>query len=273
MTLGSSKKALEEHFIKFIKRLNTVHDQWIIMNDMWIPAERTQKTRPGLHIAHNPYLGVNTKLMETVYKSEPLPSIIEDYESLKGKISNIDYIQTSEMITLEINIGGSVVIIVVARVMYPDEAEKKLPGILYGKTFEDLIARGGNEWVEIAKDDLKRLKNGNIMQITRDGFVLMRLVRSLFKLRGRSERANADITYESYYNFEYFDTDSIMNMGGITFSLFVSYGFLCCIHRYLPVPYPENPGDDIKSLWEKLENPDLGLFDEDDADDGLEVVD
>lgn len=272
MPLPKTKKGLEDKLLKFLKRLNTIEERWLVVNDMWIPANRSPKTRPGLHIAYNLNIGFNEALNGSVYITEPIAEIIEVINQLEGKREDVTYIHNGEFISLEIQIGGTVTIIVIAKLMHKDDAEKKVPGILFGKTFKDLIDRGG-EWNPVPTEELVRIKNGNVLEYTKDGFVLMRLVRSLFKLRGRSERSNAPITYSAYSSFEYFDTDSVMGMGGLTFSLFVDYNFMCCIHRYIPVPYPENPGADVQSLWDKLKQSELDLFDEDGADDGLEVVD
>ena len=269
MLIGTTKKAIEDKILKFLKRLNTIESTWIVTNDIWIPAERSEKTRPGLHIAHNPNIGYDWKNKGNAYITEPLPEVISNIESIEGKRKSAYYIQTAEHILVEIESGGSIICIVIANVMWGDDRDKKLPGILFETTFKQLIKRS-DTWVDIPMNELMKLKSGNVLQIEKDGFVLMRLVRSLFKLRGRSERVNVDIRYSASYCIEALTGGEFISAvaGGISFVLFVDYGFMQCEHRYLPVPYPidaNNVGN--------VSLADLGLFDEGDMEDYDEYVD
>ncbi|MCM1220475.1 MAG: hypothetical protein NC548_38915 [Lachnospiraceae bacterium] len=262
-SFGKTKKSLDDKFLKFIKRLNTINERWIIVNDMWIPADRTEKTRPGLHIARNPALSqLDTDMFNTAYMTEPIPEILAEIESITRDKDEVFYVRTQEMITLEFKDT----IVVTARAMWPDDAEEKIPGYLYGNTFRGL--EDSLTWTPISKDTLVSLRNGNLFQIVEGGLVIMRLVRSHFKLRGRSERTNAEVNYTAKYAIERYDDTEVISTLTVGFSLFVDYGFIQSIHRYINIPYPE--GVSMNPLDGSF---DLGLFDEDGADDGLEVVD
>lgn len=265
--IGTSKKAIDEKILRFLRRLGTIHDQWLVCGDIWVPAERLAKTRPGVHLTRNPQIQLNVDCADRIYKTKPIGEIMTEFESLEGKVKNAFLIQNMEMITLEISFRDSGdVLIVLATLVVNDEDKKRYPMMLRDITFQGFMENQGY-WTELKEDVLMAIKKGNVFQIEDNGFVLARLVRNMFKLRGRSERVNADIDYTAKYCIILKPgkrTEGIL--GSIGFLLYVNYGFIEAISYYINIPYPLN--NDLIGT-----NVDLGLFDEDGADDGLEVVD
>lgn len=265
--IGTSKKALEEKLFRFLRRLGTIHDRWLICGDIWVPSERVPKSRPGMHFARNPQIQLNNDCADRIYKTESIGEIMTQFESLEGKISNVSLVQTIELVTLEIRFrGGSEVVIVIASLVVNDEEKHRYPMMLQNTTFQQFMENQGY-WIELKEDVLMAIKKGNVFQIEDNGFVMARLVRNMFKLRGRSERVNADINYTAKYCIISKPGKTMEGIpGSIGFLLYVDYGFIEAISYYINVPYPLN----IDLIGTNVE---LGLFDEDDADDGLEVVD
>lgn len=266
--LGSSKKAVEEKLLKFLKRLATIEDRWLVANDIWVPAARSKKTRPGLHCTRNSRIQLNSDCAELVYVTEPIGEIIEHFNNIPGKVQDVDLIHNPEMITLEVRskLDGSeeLTLIVIATRVVNDEMLKNYPLMFKGSTFQSFV-EGQGYWVEISKETLMSLKQGNLFQVADDGFVLIRMTRNMLKLRGRSERKDADITYTARYCL--INSKNPMEMiGAMGLLILVDYGFMEAISYYITIPFPISTEINEGTV-------DLGLFDEDDADDGLEVVD
>lgn len=265
--IGKTKKAIQDNFVKFLKRLQTIADTWYIYNDIWYPSERTDKTRPGYHCARCPLTsGICTN---DQYRSRPLKDVINDIDvaadKSKGQVAS--YVQDKTGIWVQFGTAQALV----AYYMYPDTDITSYEAALYrGNTFDQLFNTKG--MTPIPHDTLMAIKKGEVLEITRDNVVMTRLVRSMFKLRGKSERSNTDVDYKAWYTFRVSLKEDEDGIPLIEFIVVVDYSFIMTSHTYFVIPFNKPKSiEEATTMVSSLVSTDMGLFDESDADDGYSV--
>ena len=235
VSLGKTAKALDEIFLKFLKRLGSLSDVWMVYNDIWTPFERTPNTRPGIHMARCTGIKLEPECHHIVYKTEPIKGLVEAILSVKGKKTEIIYEQTEDVITLSFNNERFIIATAIPSMEY----DNRLPAAFVNAGCFDVL-KGVLDWNKLSSDTLMQIKHGVLIEFADEEIGMARLTRGLFKLRGRSERINAPVTYEAFYHIDSKE-DIIANLkSGTIFSkmaLLVHYGFIEVMHDYVIVPY------------------------------------
>lgn len=235
VVIGKTKKSIEENLLKFVKRLRSIEENWLIVNDFWFPANRDKRTRPGVHVAKNPYLnGLSDGYENLIYMTCFLTSTIERIEDTKGRITGaVTITQDENSITLNFNDNS---FLIASRANADDnEIKGNIPSFVLNTRFDDYVTE--HSWTEISEDTLLKLKKGDLFKIETDDMVIFRLVRSFLKLRAKSERIAAEVAYKGFYWWSEPEVNDIFSLSYSRFLVFMDYGFFQCIHHYVTVPY------------------------------------
>jgi len=222
------KKQLDE-LIRVWKRAALLCNDYIIRGDIWIPAQRTAKSRPGRHILEGP--PCSSRYANNIYLAKNLTPILKDLSERKG-LKQIVFYRDDRTIGFDLNTGS-----VIVDIAHIDTSEQEFP--CNWNSFDEIVK--SMEWIPITTSQLEDIRDGNRVELT-DGMYHVVITRNHFKYSGVVS-ASREINYTASFSMQY---PIIDELAPAMLYILVDYGFFRCCHTYAFMRYEKPDYNTIK---------------------------
>lgn len=205
-------------FVRFLKRISDISDDFLIHNNIWIPTTRCPESRPGKHVIEG--FPIPEQYSNIIYQCKNIRITGKQLGDITGKKG-----------VISLNINENEIFMIVAEIPYLIAVATKNPVESFPQeesTFDELVS--SFTWTKLSAEKVNAIKRGGVHELSDAEGNICRVTKSLFRLKG-VERADQP----AKYSVEYYSTrgDNGLQM----LMLLVSYNIGRVIHTYICAPY------------------------------------
>ena len=214
-------------YISFLKRLNSIGNDFLIKGDIWLPCIKNEKNTPGTHIGRDPIL---TKLYNTddmVYSKYTCSHLEDTLNSLKNDMpKGRKTSRTLEITDTEISIQINDDIQWVIASKYIESTDDFCPE---WSMFNDILQN--RLWSELSNETLQNINDYHPVSIfgriaDTEEITKIRLAKNLFKLSGVRKRV---VDFSGEYSLK---NTSLFDETVADLAIHMNYPAIECVHLY-----------------------------------------